>query len=660
MRTATRHERRPDIQGLRAVAVLLVVLFHAGEHVPGGFTGVDVFFVISGFVITGTLVAELWRTGAIRLPAFYGRRVRRLLPALALMVAAVSLAAILLGPVASQPQASLTGIWASVWGANVYLLQLPHGYFDIGSDLNPFLHTWTLAVEEQFYIVFPALLLVAWRLGRGRSAAVAVMGAATAGSFALALALSHGHGTLDFYSSPTRGWEFGAGALLALLPALPRRTPRLLTELLAAGGLGAILYGARTLQQNGHFPDASALVPVLGAVAVIAAGSRSETLVGRALALRPATWLGDLSYSWYLWHWPLIVFARALWPHAGAAVPLAAALSLAPAVASFSLVENPIRYGPRFRGRRVLVLAGVSIAVSIGFAAALYGGHRAVLATSAGSRWRAMERQPLEPHRACESGAPAFDPAHPECRWPAAGSHGSAVLVGDSNAAHFTLPFVRAANRAGLDAVVATYPSCPFLDLRETGNVAPTASCLHYVEGSLAAILARRPNLVVVAMRTDGDVGDARIGMAPVAGGGYAYDPAAKARLVRQSLRSLARRLAAAGIPLLLVHPIPRLAAFDPSGCAAIRVLLGDCGASVTRAEADAARAPTLRLETGALRGVALARTLDPIGELCTPARCSSRRDGVDLYLDQDHLSRAGALRLTPLFVRAIRAAARA
>jgi peptidoglycan/LPS O-acetylase OafA/YrhL len=167
--------KRLDIQGLRAVAVLVVVLFHAGVNLPGGFTGVDVFFAISGFAITSVLVSELEVAGAIDFSRFYARRAKRLLPALALMLAVVSLLGVLASPLVAQRVEAENGFWAALFSANVYLLRLGTGYFDISAALNAFFHTWTLAVEEQFYIVFPLLLLIGWkvRVRRGRTGGVA-------------------------------------------------------------------------------------------------------------------------------------------------------------------------------------------------------------------------------------------------------------------------------------------------------------------------------------------------------------------------------------------------------------------------------------------------------------------------------------------------------
>jgi hypothetical protein len=214
---------RADIQGLRAIAVLVVVAFHADLALPGGFLGVDVFFAISGFVITGMLVAEQERTGRLALGRFYLRRIRRLLPALAAMVAVVLVLLPLLGPRSAAEATTRTAVAGSLFSANVQLLASAQGYFDPRTEANAFLHLWTLSVEEQFYLVFPLLLLGATRLGARR----AVLGSAALVSSGLAVALAGGHvpgvetagPRVAFYSAPTRAWEFLAGCLLALVVA---------------------------------------------------------------------------------------------------------------------------------------------------------------------------------------------------------------------------------------------------------------------------------------------------------------------------------------------------------------------------------------------------------------------------------------------------------
>ena len=370
------HDKRRDIQGLRALAVLLVVAFHAGLPFSGGFTGVDIFFAISGFVITRTLVNELVERGRIDLPRFYLRRLMRLLPALAVMLTFVALAGFLFDPAGAVRISGLTGIFASFFSANFYLYSLPNGYFDVSGQLDPLLHTWTLAVEEQFYVLFPVTLLGAWLIGlRGRGpkaarlSAVAAVAAISVVSLALARAWADGRlgaglsapDRFGFFGSPARAWEFGAGCILSLLWVYWRRIPVLVGTGFGALGVGLIVLTA-VATSEGDPLWATTFVPVAGACALLFAGAAPANGVSRLLGRGPLVWIGDLSYSWYLWHWPLIVFGRALWPGVGWIPAVAALVSLGPAWASYRYVENPIRFNPRFRGRRALALAAVCVA----------------------------------------------------------------------------------------------------------------------------------------------------------------------------------------------------------------------------------------------------------------------------------------------------------
>ena len=285
--------RRPDVQGLRAVAVLLVVAFHAGLPVPGGFVGVDVFFVISGFVITSMLHRELLETGRIGLAHFYIRRFKRLTPALALMVAVVMAASVLiLSPIESQGNAALTALGAIFLVANVVIARTTGNYFDADADTNPLLHTWSLSVEEQFYLIFPVMLLIGWRLGSRYRRATAVSGVAIGigGAISLALALGEAKGVgftalpeslIGFYGPATRAWEFAAGVLLALGA---RRLTTLSTSLsLAMSGVGAaLLCGSLWLISDATpFPGPWTLVPVCGTLLLIAAGPGNGPITSR-------------------------------------------------------------------------------------------------------------------------------------------------------------------------------------------------------------------------------------------------------------------------------------------------------------------------------------------------------------------------------------------
>ena len=378
---------RLDIQGLRAVAVLLVVAFHAGLPVPGGFVGVDVFFVISGFVITGMIQRELAATGHFSFGRFYLRRFKRLTPALALMVAVTTVMSFcLLSPFGSQQIAAQTGIGAMLLAANFVIAKTTGGYFDAPAESNPLLHTWSLSVEEQFYLLFPAILLLGWVLTErgGRQRARVTVGTVALISFGLAmtgaarLTPSHSDWFLGFYSPFTRAWEFAVGALLALAAKSGPLRSRWLTHVFAWLGLALLAESAWMINSATPFPGLWTLLPVVGTLLLIAAGMNQNTHPNRALAHPVMVTIGDWSYSIYLWHWPLKVFAVQIWPEDSLAALAAVTLSVLPAAASYRWLEQPLRRLPRMSRPRTLALVAavvspsILIAATLGFAANAY------------------------------------------------------------------------------------------------------------------------------------------------------------------------------------------------------------------------------------------------------------------------------------------------
>jgi peptidoglycan/LPS O-acetylase OafA/YrhL len=373
---------RTDIEGLRAVAVLAVVLFHADvPGVGGGYIGVDVFFVISGFLITGLLWREVAASGSVQLARFYGARARRLLPASAVVGVATAVgSALLLDPLQAR-QAFLDAVSCALYVGNYGFALQGTDYLSASVPPSPFQHYWSLGVEEQFYLVWaPLILTVAWLLRRAghRSEVVAAqrypylvaLAVVGAGSFAASLILTQAAPSWAFFSLPTRAWELAAGGLVALTADYWSRLPAAVAAIVGWTGVSVIMLGCMLLGTATQYPGTAALVPVLGAASVIAAGCAATPFgVNRALSVSPMRAIGRLSYSWYLWHWPVLLLAPHLVDHRlGLQGRLtAAAFSGVFAVLTLYVVENPIRFSASFRksAGRSLALGGAATAIAL-------------------------------------------------------------------------------------------------------------------------------------------------------------------------------------------------------------------------------------------------------------------------------------------------------
>mgnify|MGYP006268762617 CR=1 FL=1 len=657
---ASRTRLRPDIQGLRAVAVIGVVAYHAGLPVPGGFSGVDVFFVISGFVIVAAIARRI-RAGTFRLRDFSKARIRRLLPALALMLVVVMAATALLGTIGSMGATARTGAAASLINANTYLmLGETSGYFDSLAVLNPLLHTWSLSVEEQFYLVVPALLVLGWiATGRRRLPGMVIMAAILVASFVTMLVLatrSHDITSLsariDFYSPMTRAWEFAAGGLLALVAWRP---PRSLA--LATGVVGAILVivGYGVLREAVVYPSMITLLPVVGAALVIASGTHHpDTPVARALAWRPAVAIGDVSYSWYLWHWPFIVFTGIATLASRGWIVVAAIASLPVAWASTRFLENPIRFRRNAPTRATVVLALVCVIAPLITAGGLllWQGR---LKSDATLNPFALHQENLH---GCDGPVSlAHKPA--DCTWHVAHPRGHAVLIGDSLAGQYTEGFTAAMNGAGLDATVATLSGCPFLDwgtheqeARDLG-IWTDPDCARFVHRTMDDLLRDPPTALVLTSSAQRFLPGDATGATP-------QRAAARTALIEKARAEMVQRLQDAGIHVALLGPLAKFPAWGGFNegpfkqASALSVLTHDpritaLAPSFTAAQLDAEiAAATAAEKAGVETAGAVFVDLRPI--VCGDAGCSTRGDNGWRYRDFEHLSVATSHRVQPVF----------
>lgn len=519
---------RGDIQGLRAIAVALVVLYHGGvPFLSGGYVGVDVFFVISGFLITTHLLQRLHRDGRVGFADFYARRARRILPA-ALLVVVLSVLAALIW----MPPLLMEEVW---FGAVATALYVPNLLFGVQgtnylaeSTPSLFQHYWSLGIEEQFYLVWPLVLFLAFRWIRGRRGLLVLLSILTAASFAGGVWLTFQNQPWAFFGLPTRAWELAAGGLVAV--AVLNRKQALPASVSAAVGwlgIAGIVVAATTFDERTQFPGVAAALPVLATAAVILAG----TGTGRfgptaALSVRPLLFVGAISYSLYLVHWPLLVIPQAA---VGFAHPLPlwstlllSALGVPLAWALYRWVETPARdarWLTSVRPRRTLLTAAVSSALVVALATGSYAVSASeplhtdeAVATSAPSDppelttfvpsnlqpslRDASDDQPRIYGDGCHLGFDATQPR--ECVYgdPAAPR---IALFGDSHASQWFPALWGYAEANGMSLEVHSKSSCPSVDAALLRNAVPYTACTRWRDAVLERLSTTPPAMVVLA-----------------------------------------------------------------------------------------------------------------------------------------------------------------
>lgn len=684
------HGVRLEIQALRALAVGLVVVYHVTPlRLPGGFVGVDVFFVVSGFLITGHLLRETERTGRIRLAQFWARRARRLLPAALLVILASTVATFLFVPMTLWQQFLREAAGSAVYLENVLLAADAVDYLAAHNQASPTQHYWSLSTEEQFYLVWPLLILgtgwLAVRLGgRHRHVVAGVLALVTAASFGYSL-WATGHDTpTAYFTAPSRAWEFGAGALLAVLAATPPAGRDALRRLVSWAGFAAIAWAALRFDATTPFPGTAALLPVLGTVAVIWAGTpRGDWAPTKLAEFGPVRLLGDLSYSAYLWHWPVIVILPFALGHPLGTVSKAGVLvvTVVAAWATKILVEDPVRSGT-FLSRRParVTYALTALATAVVLAVAALGSQyvdaevdraRATAAERAGTAcFGADAMDPasgcLDPFRVTVTANPVFakndfsrgmeclvqglSTQLRACTYGAPGATGSLALIGDSVAASWWEAVTGMADERGLAAQMHVHTGCPALATdRFTGpNMKPglPAACAAWSR-EVIATLAADPTVTTVFTTYRSDVYKYR-----------APDGALLNRWPAEVVRSAMQPLLDAGKEVVVLRAVPTTNGVTPDGRVGLReVKMPDCIAA-SRAEDDPCAGPraarvVLDSITEGVRGLPGARVVDLTHHFCDPARCHGVIGGVVVYADGSHLTGTFSRSLAPFLDQA-------
>lgn len=655
---------RPEIDGLRTVAVLPVILFHAGASVfSGGYVGVDVFFVISGYLITTILISELAeeRFSILR---FYERRARRILPALCVvLLACLPFAYFWMLPKEFEDFAQ--SLMAVVIFASNILFWRESGYFAPAAENKPLLHTWSLAVEEQYYLFFPLLLWLLWRFGRNPTFAVVCIMAAL--SLAVSQWGSRAFPSANFYLIPTRAWELFAGSICAFILAGTRPLETtLLRQILSGAGLTLIVGSIFVYDANTPFPSLYALVPVAGSMLIILHAAPG-TAVARLLSTRSFVGIGLISYSAYLWHQPLFAFARLRDVTSGhppqALMFVLAALSLVLAWATWAFVEQPFRRKTgRWLDTRLQVfgascLAGATI-MGLGYAGYVNRGFPERLNASA----RAALSAPRGDSSGCYDLMSAADiRAGARCGFGATGVAPSIAVIGDSHASRMTDALGEVFAAYGRGALAFNGGWCaPMMDFGTT-NPNKRPECRDEINAAFAQVFAD-PDLTDVVLIAQWPnytlgyrFGDNRLA-AYTFGDARNTDIARNPDYVEAALDHTLARLTEAGKTVVIMSTVPEYRYDVPSILAKRQMFdAGFSGLGLSLADYRTRNAEVTPILEGLTRKYNVP-LIDGAAPFCGGAACRSHTDeGLPLYEDSNHPNLIGARRLAPAITRALR-----
>ncbi len=654
---------RLDIEGMRAVAVGSVLAAHAGiPFLAGGFVGVDVFFVLSGFLITGLLAREVSRTGRVSLSSFWARRVKRLLPASATVLLFSSIVTYAYLPITQRQVFSGDITSAALYVVNWRLADRGVDYLaeDIGQS--PVQHYWSLAVEEQFYLVWPILMLVIGVIAarRWKRVAFVVLAAVTISSLVYSIAHTSSSPQTAYFVSTTRIWELGIGALLALSATAVARIPGVLRAISGWLGIVLIAYAVLFFDTSTGWPGANALVPTIGAALVIASGiAATPGSPQRLLSVSPMVWIGGLSYSIYLWHWPMLVAAQAKYPDLRLRwTVLLMIASFVPAWLSHKLIENPVRFGTPFKptARGLGVGAGLTaLGVGVGLALNASVAIGTVVSESspadspgaaaiddpanAGVVWSDLkavkkmrplaidapnDRPPLyDDDPGCQ--VPVGDANPKTCDFGDTSADRTVVIVGDSKMVQWETVLDTIAKREHWKLVTMTKSACSFADANNAGK--DELSCRRWGKAALGKILAMRPDLVISSHRR-----------AKALPGGKTGTAALSQDAMVQGTARYWRQITRAGIPLVTLLDNPEPITQPVYECVAKHPRnLTRCSFDKAQAIAESG-APTQRKAAAEVPGVSI---IDMTDVICPDReRCATVIGNVLVYRQGTHITR--------------------
>jgi peptidoglycan/LPS O-acetylase OafA/YrhL len=593
-------ERNPQIQALRALAAGLVLIYHA-KWIDGGYIGVDIFYVISGFLITGILLRELESKSTISLITFYARRTKRLLPASFVVIFATAIATLILLPASMRQSLGKDVIAASTYISNFLFALWENDYQNLNSTPSPFIHFWSLAVEEQFYIFWPLFILILFRTGRHRAVFYGVLTTLVA-SFLFSLYLTERAPIWAFYILPTRAWELAAGALLVFLPELKKFRP-----IVALFSFIAICIAALTFDKTTPFPGIAALAPVVATVLLLASRSEWPPIIDVIAQSRFTQWLGAISYPLYLWHWPVLVIPAIYLGEELTLVQTVLLLSLTVLLAGLThrYVEAPMR-AATLAHRKVFSFVALATSISILLGGFTFVQHSNSITIDSG--FTVSLDQVRSKPKINEDGCHIHirQTLSPRCEYGDLTSDETIVLYGDSHAAQWFPALDLIGKRRGIKIVSLTKSACPSAEvIKELSSQYDVKDCQAFRDSSVARINKIKPLAVILT------------GMQPFTAP-YSDVSASSWWLAGEST-VFNRIKSATKFPIYLTDtPLPQID-------------IPDCLVAGRGAKCDTSRPVAAEVAPGLI-------PINPTPWLCTDT-CPAIVDGIIAYRDKSHLT---------------------